>query len=161
MLLPGITVVVSPLKSLMTDQYQQRIQRRFGLDHLTTYFNSDVPFKDRQARLRRMELGYYKLAYFTPEQLERSWILDGLRRANTNVEGGVRFLAMDEAHCISQWGHDFRPAYLNISRRLKDYGMDPVRIALTATASPRSSASTRELWTRAGMSISIHRIDPN
>src|SRR5579859_2468718 len=107
----------------MADQYQQRIRRRYGLDHLTTYFNSDVTFKERHARLRRLELGYYKLAYFTPEQLECASALDSLRRANDAV--GVSYLATDEAHCISQWGHDFRPAYLNISRRLMDYGMDP------------------------------------
>jgi len=75
MLFPGITVVVSPLKSLMADQFQQRIRRRYGLDHLTTTFNGDTTFKERQARLRRLELGYYKLAYFTPEQLERGWVL--------------------------------------------------------------------------------------
>ncbi len=82
-----------------------------------------------------MELGYYKLVYFTPEQLERNYILSSLRRADKRV--GLRYLAMDEAHCISQWGHDFRPAYLNISRRLEHYGLKPQRIALTATASQR------------------------
>lgn len=133
MLLPGITIVITPLKSLMADQFEQRIQPRYGLDHLTTYINGDVPFWEQQARLKRVELGYYKLVYFTPEQLERGWVLDSLRRANQAV--GIRYLAIDEAHCINQWGHDFRPAYLNLSRRLRDYGIEPVRIALTATAS--------------------------
>lgn len=134
MLLPGITIVIVPLKSLMADQFEQRIQRRYGLNHLTTYINGDICFREQQARLRRIELGYYKLVYFTPEQLERGWVLDSLRRANQAV--GIRYLAMDEAHCISQWGHDFRPAYLNISLRLRDYGIEPIFIALTATASP-------------------------
>ena len=134
MLLSGITIVISPLRSLMADQYEQRIQRRYGLNHLTTYLNGDVEFRERQARLRRIELGYYKLVYMTPEQLERGYVLDSLKRADLNV--GIRYIALDEAHCISQWGHDFRSSYLNIVKRLQSRGLNPVRIALTATASP-------------------------
>ncbi len=136
-LLPGLTVVVSPLKALMYDQYTQRISRRYGLDHLVTFINGDVSASDRDARLRRMEQGHYKLVYFTPEQLERGYVLDSLRRADRAL--GLRYLAVDEAHCISQWGHDFRPSYLNLLRRLKERGegIDPTVIALTATASPR------------------------
>ena len=134
MLLPGVTIVVSPLKSLMQDQYEQRICNRYGLDHLATFINGDVPFGERQTRLKRLELGRYKLVYFTPEQLERNYVLASLKRANESV--GIRYIALDEAHCISQWGHDFRPSYLNLVRRLREWGIDPVRIALTATASP-------------------------
>lgn len=134
MLLPGVTIVVSPLKSLMTDQYEQRIQDRYGLDKLTTFLNGDVPFSERETRLKRVELGFYKLVYVTPEQLQRRWVRDFLRRADEAV--GVRYLALDEAHCISQWGHDFRPAYLNLVRRLREHNIEPRVIALTATASP-------------------------
>lgn len=137
MLLPGVTIVVAPLKSLMQDQYEQRLCERYGFDKLATFINGDVPFKEREARLKRMEKGYYKLVYFTPEQLERSYVLSSIKRAHERVQ--VRYLALDEAHCISQWGHDFRPSYLNIVRRLKKAGIEPlpVRIALTATASPK------------------------
>lgn len=134
MLLPGITVVVSPLKSLMADQYNQRICQRYGLDNLSTFINGDVLFGERQARLARIELGHYKLIFVTPEQLERSYVLDSLRRADQRI--GIRYLALDEAHCISQWGHDFRSSYLNLVHRLRDRGLRPIRIALTATASP-------------------------
>lgn len=134
MLLPGITLVVSPLKSLMMDQYEERICRRYGLGSLTTVINGDVPFGERLARLRRIELGHYKLVYVTPEQLERGYVLDSLRRADETV--GIRYLALDEAHCISQWGHDFRSSYLNMVQRLRSRHLRPVRIALTATASP-------------------------
>lgn len=133
-LFSGITVVVSPLKSLMHDQYYQRIRDRYGLHHLTTFINGDVPFYEREARLKRMEQGCYRLVYFTPEQLERSYVLESLQRADAAV--GVRYLAMDEAHCISQWGHDFRPSYLNILHRLQRRELQPRIIALTATASP-------------------------
>ena len=134
MLLPGVTVVVSPLKSLIQDQYEQRIRARYGLDHLTTYLNGDLRVYERQGRLRRMVLGHFKLAYLTPEQLERGYVLDALRQVDRTI--GVRYLALDEAHCISQWGHDFRPSYLNIVERLRSYGLEPKRLALTATASP-------------------------
>ena len=60
MLLSGITIVIAPLKSLMVDQFEQRIKERYGLDHLTTYINGDINFQERQARLKRMELGYYR-----------------------------------------------------------------------------------------------------
>src|SRR5205823_9105476 len=80
MLLPGVTVVVSPLKSLMQDQYDRRISERYVLQHLATFDNGDVTFREREARLKRMELGYYKLVYFTPEQLERGYVLDSLER---------------------------------------------------------------------------------
>lgn len=137
LLLPGLTIVIAPLKSLMQDQYEQRLRNRYGFGDISTFINGDVPFEERQKRLRRMEQGYYKIVYFTPEQLERDYVLSSLRRAHEKV--GLRYIALDEAHCISQWGHDFRPSYLNIVKRLKSAGIDPlpIRIALTATASPK------------------------
>lgn len=135
MILGGITIVVSPLKSLMQDQYEHRLDERYGFGQLAAVINGDVPFSTRQSILKKMELGYYSLVFFTPEQLERSYILESLNRANQKV--GIRYIAMDEAHCISQWGHDFRPSYLNIVKRLREYNIDPVKIALTATASPK------------------------
>lgn len=134
MLFSGVTIVVSPLKSLMQDQFEKRIDERYGLRNLATYINGEVPFKERQVRLKRLELGYYKIAYFTPEQLRQSHVLNAIKRANDKV--GIRYLALDEAHCISQWGHDFRDSYLNLVSRLLERGINPVRIALTATASP-------------------------
>ena len=134
MLFSGVTIVVSPLKSLMQDQFEKRISERYGLKNLTTFFNGDVPFKERQLRLKRLELGFYKLVYFTPEQLRQVHVLNALKRTNERV--GIRYLALDEAHCISQWGHDFRDSYLNLLARLNSVGVNPVRIALTATASP-------------------------
>ena len=134
MLGSGATIVICPLRSLMADQYEQRIKKRYGLDSLATYLNGELDFHDKDHRLRRAELGFFKLIYTTPEQLQRDHVLASLVR--TAADHGLDYLALDEAHCISQWGHDFRPAYLNILRRLRERGLDPTRIALTATASP-------------------------
>lgn len=142
MLFPGLTLVISPLKSLMQDQFEKRIDERYGLRNLTTCINGDVPFAERQARLKRLELGHYKLAYFTPEQLRQSHVMNSLKRAHAQM--GIRYLALDEAHCISQWGHDFRDSYLNLVARLENAGINPVRIALTATASPEVRADLCE-----------------
>lgn len=133
MLLPGITLVVSPLKALMLDQYD-RLSRRYGLKNLVTFLNGDVA-KERQQRLSEIERGIYKLVYVTPEQLARDDVLMRLQRADQ--EHGIRYVALDEAHCISEWGHDFRVDYLNVVKRLHDWNIAPVCIALTATASPR------------------------
>ena len=135
LLLPGLTVVISPLKSLMQDQYDQRLCNRYGLGTLATFINSSIPFQERQARIRRMELGYYKIIYLTPEQFEQGAMLDSLRRVHEGV--GFRYLALDEAHCISHWGHNFRPSYLNLLSRISQFQPEPKRIALTATASPK------------------------
>ena len=79
-----------------------------------------------------MREGRYKLAYFTPEQLARQHVRAALQRTAVSV------LAIDEAHCVSQWGHDFRPDYLNMVRRLRGcWERAPVLVALTATASQR------------------------
>jgi superfamily II DNA/RNA helicase len=142
MLFPGITIVISPLKSLMQDQFEKRIDERYGLRDLTTYINGDVSFPERQARLKRMELGCYRLVYLTPEQIRQSHVLSSLKRANEEV--GIRYLALDEAHCISQWGHDFRDSYLNLVTRLSAFGINPIKIALTATASPEVRADLCE-----------------
>lgn len=136
--LPGITIVVSPLKSLMQDQLEQRLSARYGVHSLATFINGDVPLEEREIRLHRLERGHFKLIYLTPEQLERGYVLESLHRADRVI--GIRYLALDEAHCISQWGHDFRPSYLNILARLRRYEIRPVPIALTATASPNVRA---------------------
>jgi superfamily II DNA helicase RecQ len=131
MILPGLTVVVSPLKSLMQDQWE-RCDERYGLGALTTYINSDVDCPDRAYRLQGLRAGRYKLAYFTPEQLARSSVRAVLQHVHVSV------LAIDEAHCVSQWGHDFRPDYLNMVRRLRaSWERQPVIVALTATAGER------------------------
>lgn len=133
LILPGVTIVISPLISLMQDQYEERIKRRYKLQHVAAFINSTLKFQERENVLNRLSTGRIKLLFITPEQLDNIFIINALRQTNEQV--GIRYLALDEAHCISQWGHNFRPAYLNIRQKLQAVGIDPVVIALTATAS--------------------------
>lgn len=132
LLLPGITVVVSPLISLMVDQVQQlRAMRRIPAATL----NSTLDPGDAGELLREIEHGAYKLLYISPEKLQHPSIQTVLRKV------GVSLLAVDEAHCISQWGHDFRTDYLRLPEVIKRLGKPPV-LAVTATA---TSAVQREI----------------
>lgn len=124
LLLPGITVVVSPLISLMVDQVQQlRSQKRIP----AAYLNSAQDPREARETLRELEQGVYKLLYISPERLQQPYVQSVLRRV------GVSLFAVDEAHCISQWGHDFRTDYMRLPEVAKRLGNPPV-LAVTATA---------------------------
>jgi ATP-dependent DNA helicase RecQ len=124
-LLPGTVLVVSPLISLMKDQVDALARNGFR----ATVVNSSLDWETRRDRMRRLKNGEYELVYVAPEGLEGS-----LRAFLAGV--GVSLVAVDEAHCISEWGHDFRPAYRKL-RGLKDQlGGVPI-LALTATATRR------------------------
>lgn len=124
LLLPGPTVVISPLISLMQDQVDALARR--GLP--ATFINSTLPTSEREARLARVERGEVRLLYVAPERFDVPGFRERLRAI------GVPLLAVDEAHCISQWGHDFRPSYLRLGAVREVLGC-PV-VALTATATP-------------------------
>ncbi|HEX5439015.1 MAG TPA: RecQ family ATP-dependent DNA helicase [Gemmatimonadaceae bacterium] len=125
LLLPGLTVVISPLISLMKDQVDALAAR--GLP--ATFINSTLTGNEVADRLARAEHGEFKLLYLAPERFDVGSAAERLRRA------GVSLLAVDEAHCISEWGHDFRPSYLRIHAVRTQLGTPPT-IALTATATP-------------------------
>ena len=120
----GLTLVVSPLISLMKDQVDAL--ERAGVP--ATFVNSTLDPTEREARLARVERGEVRLLYVAPERFD----VPGFRERLKAI--GVPLLAVDEAHCISQWGHDFRPSYLRLGD-VRDRLGCPV-IALTATATP-------------------------
>ena len=128
-LLPGLTLVVSPLIALMKDQVEQLCAR--GIK--ATYINSTLSELERAERQRRMREGEYKLVYVAPERFRSPAFLDALAQAR------VELFAIDEAHCISQWGHDFRPDYATLGQVRKRL-RPPRTVALTATASPEVRA---------------------
>jgi ATP-dependent DNA helicase RecQ len=124
-LLPGTTLVVSPLIALMQDQVNALVQR----GHAATYLASTLDGEELSTRQRNMARGEYKLVYVAPERLA----FPGFRALLADLD--CPLVAIDEAHCISEWGHDFRPEYMQIGDVLKD--LPDVRVlACTATATP-------------------------
>ena len=125
LMLPGLTVVVSPLISLMKDQVDALESR--GLP--AAFINSTLSSAQVSERLARAQRGEVKLLYVAPERFDFGKTAERLKAM------GVSLLAVDEAHCISEWGHDFRPSYLRM-RAVRDKLGAPPTIALTATATP-------------------------
>jgi ATP-dependent DNA helicase RecQ len=123
--LGGLTVVVSPLISLMKDQVDRLVSKGVA----ATYLNSTLDDGETKARLDRLARGDVQLLYVAPERLESQ---DLLKRLGAS---GVRLLAVDEAHCISEWGHEFRPSFRRLGAAREALG-SPQLIALTATATP-------------------------
>jgi ATP-dependent DNA helicase RecQ len=125
LLLPGVTVVISPLIALMKDQVDALARK--GIP--ATFLNSSVDGSEMAYRLDGLRQGRYKLVYVAPERFRNRRFAEALAAAQ------VSLLTVDEAHCISQWGHDFRPDYLNLKHVLERLG--PVKVlAVTATATP-------------------------
>jgi ATP-dependent DNA helicase RecQ len=142
-ILGGTTLVVSPLIALMKDQVDA--MRAAGLR--ATFLNSSLEPEERAARVRGIRAGAFELVYAAPEGLEASvgGALSGVR---------LSLIAVDEAHCISHWGHDFRPAYRNLAGLKRRFGDVPV-LALTATATPEV---IRDIARQLGMvSPALHR----
>lgn len=124
-LLNGTAIVISPLIALMKDQVDSLKDTNLK----SAFINSSQSIQEIQTTIENAIRGDYKLIYIAPERLESKIFIQDLRKLN------LSFLAVDEAHCISEWGHDFRPSYLNIANIL-DGIKDLPKIALTATATP-------------------------
>lgn len=123
----GTTIVVSPLISLMKDQVDAL--QAAGIPAAS--INSSLDVYEVREILHEVQMGIIKLLYIAPERLDSEMFLDGLQGVK------VPLIAVDEAHCISQWGHDFRPSYRLISRMLEVFPDNLTVLALTATATPQ------------------------
>jgi ATP-dependent DNA helicase RecQ len=126
LLRPGLTVVVSPLIALMKDQ----VDALQAAGVAATFLNSSLAAGESRPRLRGLHNGEFRLLYVAPERLMLSGFLDDLKKWNVNL------FAIDEAHCVSEWGHDFRPEYRQLKILREKFPGVPV-MALTATATER------------------------
>lgn len=130
LMLPGLTLVVSPLISLMKDQVDALNEN--GIP--ATFINSTLTQGEVQERFNQAARGEVKLLYVSPERLDSDYFLADL------AELMIDLIAVDEAHCISQWGHDFRPSYLRLTDTIQSMSQRPTIVALTATATSQVAA---------------------
>lgn len=135
LLLDGLTVVVSPLISLMKDQVDAANQ--LGIP--ATFINSSLDGYETARRFQEIDRQQYRLLYIAPERFIMPDFIQAMNRWN------VCMIAIDEAHCISQWGHDFRPSYLQMAKQLNQLPNRPVIVALTATATIQVAADIKRL----------------
>lgn len=126
LLFEGVTLVISPLISLMKDQVDSL--RQLGI--AAVYINSSVSKAQLYKDLQDISAGFYKIIYIAPERLTSEYLPNSFENLN------ISMIAIDEAHCLSQWGHDFRPSYRNILNFTNSLRIKPIISAFTATATP-------------------------
>ncbi|NEP47931.1 MAG: ATP-dependent DNA helicase RecQ [Moorea sp. SIO3C2] len=172
LLIPRTTLVISPLNALIRDQVHNL--NRIGLKCVESITSSDSAKKKKKDKLENFNSGLYRLLYISPERLQISEFYNHLKAKIQ--ESPVGALVIDEAHCVSEWGHDFRPAYLQIERLQQTWedasGLTIPIIALTATASEpvrkdimrvlrlsQESIVTLPSSDRSELSLSVHIVD--
>ncbi|RYZ85220.1 MAG: ATP-dependent DNA helicase RecQ, partial [Proteobacteria bacterium] len=133
LILPGTTIIVSPLLSLMKDQRE----KMEDLDLNAFEINSAIPTSQIKMNLSELRKGRTEFIYVTPERMINPEFLSTMKKIEIDL------IVIDEAHCITQWGHDFRPAYLGLKDAIKKLGHTPV-LALTATATPEAAADIQK-----------------
>jgi len=145
LLFEGLTIVISPLISLMKDQVDELSHK--GIP--ATYVNSSLGQEEQRDRLADCQKGKYKLLYIAPERFRSQSFAEMISRVH------VSRMAVDEAHCISEWGHDFRPDYLRL-RKFREKLGSPLIIALTATATPQVQQDIIESLGLSPSQVDVH-----
>ncbi len=135
LIFPGVTIVVSPLVSLMKDQVNSLLQ--CGIK--AAFINATLTEKQHELVMERAEKGAYKIIYVAPERLQNKEFIALCRKMD------ISMVCVDEAHCVSHWGHDFRPSYLHIKSFIENLKKRPVVAAFTATATKRVREDVTEL----------------
>lgn len=135
LIMKGTAIIISPLIALMKNQVDQI--RALGSEHVAHFLNSSLNKTEISIVKRDISLGLTKMLYIAPETLKKEETIDFLKSIN------VSFVAVDEAHCISEWGHDFRPEYRRIKAMIKEIKDVPM-MALTATATPKVQADIQK-----------------
>ena len=135
LLMPGVTLVIDPIISLIDDQVEGL--RTYGISRAIP-ISGFLSAKKRESLFQSVALGEYQFVFISPERLQSLAFQKSLRSLATSSL--INLAVIDEAHCVSEWGHDFRPAYLNLGRNLRELGVDkddrpPPLLALTGTAS--------------------------
>jgi ATP-dependent DNA helicase RecQ len=128
--LPGTTLVISPLKALMKDQVDALKKLKIP----ASFINSDLDKDEREKRMKQFSENKYKMFYVTPERFKKAEFLEALNKTT------ISLFVVDEVHCISQWGHDFRPEYSKVGEFRKLIKSEAPTIALTATATTQVKA---------------------
>jgi ATP-dependent DNA helicase RecQ len=149
LLFPGLTLVISPLISLMKDQVDTL--NMLGIP--ASFINSSLTGKEVAERIRLAGMGHYKILYVAPERLESELF----RLVSGSVD--ISLIAIDEAHCISQWGHDFRPSYRDIAPFIKGLPKRPVVSAFTATATEEVNSDIVKLLSMDKASVFVLGFD--
>ena len=144
LLFPYGTIIISPLISLMKDQVEGLTEQ--GIP--ASFVNSTIPYEESIERLRDLWRGKTKLLYMAPEKLEPSYFTRCLALCP------ISMIVIDEAHCVSQWGHDFRPSYRKIKTFIDSLPRRPIVTAFTATATPIVERDMKE-------SLGLQRISPS
>ena len=142
LIMPGVTIVVSPLIALMKDQKEKMDE----LDIKAIQLNSSLSAREQANQGRRAAKGKAEFVYVTPERLATPEFIKSMARNKIDL------LVLDEAHCLSQWGHDFRPAYLEVKKSWQALGKPPV-LALTATA---TSQVIEDLQQQLGLEFDVY-----
>jgi ATP-dependent DNA helicase RecQ len=151
MLRPEPTLVLSPLIALMKDQVDKLPA---GIAATATFVNSSLPAEETAARLASVAAGEKRLVYAAPERLRQAGFLETARSI------GIGLVVVDEVHCVSMWGHDFRPDYLFIRRALAELG-SPTLLGMTATATPETARDISEALGRSPRVVHTTVVRPN